>query len=101
VKPVAPHPEAEEEFHAAVDSYEAQSEGLGVKFREAIERAVERIRGQPNFFPMYEDTPCRECPVNRFPFAVYYMEREDIIWVVAFAHQRRKSGYWLNRLQRS
>ena len=100
MKPIAPHPEAEEEFHAAVDYYEDQSEGLGAKFREAIERAVKRIRSQPNFFPMFDGTPCRECPVNRFPFVVYYIERDAFIWVVAFANQRRKPGYWLSRLQR-
>ena len=101
MKPIAPHPEAEEEFHAAVDYYEEQSEGLGASYRQEIERAVEKIRSQPNFYPLYEDTPCRECPVNRFPFAVYYIERAAFIWVVAFAHLRRKPGYWLNRLRRS
>jgi hypothetical protein len=101
VKPVAPHPEAEEEFHAAVDYYEDRLEGLGATFRGAIEVAVEKIRRQPNFYPLYEDTPCRECPVTRFPYAVYYMERNEFIWVVAFEHLRRKPGYWLYRLRRS
>ncbi|MBO0697535.1 MAG: type II toxin-antitoxin system RelE/ParE family toxin [Zavarzinella sp.] len=101
MKPIVPHPEAEEEFHADVDRYEDESDGLGAKFREAIEQAVEKIRRQPNFYPLYEDTPFRECPVSRFPYAVYYLERDDDIWVVAFANQRRKPGYWLNRRRRS
>jgi toxin ParE1/3/4 len=100
VKPIAPHPEAEEEFHASVDYYEDRSEGLGVRFREAIEQAVEKIRRQPNFYPLYKDTPCRECLVRPFPYAVYYVERDDFIWVAAFANLRRKPGYWLNRLRR-
>jgi len=100
VKPVAPHPEAEAEFHAEVDYYETRQEGLGVRFRSAVEEAIERIRAQPNFFPPYEGSECRECPAKRFPFAVYYVERPAYIWVVAIANQRRRPGYWLNRLRR-
>jgi plasmid stabilization system protein ParE len=99
VKPVAPHPEAEAEFHDAVDYYEERSEGLGVRFREEIEAAVERIAEQPNRYPIYEATPCRQCPVTVFPYAVYYIEEVDRIWIVALAHQRRKPGYWLRRLR--
>jgi hypothetical protein len=51
VKPIAPHAEAEEEFHAHVDFYEDEEEGLGNRFRSAVEEAIERIRTQPNFFP--------------------------------------------------
>jgi hypothetical protein len=100
VKPISPHVEAEEEFNAQVDYYEDQEEGLGERFRSAVEESIERIRTQPNFFPHWEDTVFRECPVKRFPFAVYYVERPTYIWVVAIADQRRRPGYWLIRVRR-
>lgn len=100
MKPIIAHPEADEEFQYEIDYYESQEEGLGARFRAAVEFAAERIRAQPSFFPIYEATPCRECPVRRFPFAIYYLEQPDYIWVVAFANQRRRPGYWLNRLRR-
>lgn len=98
MKPIVPHPDAEAEFHQEVEFYESRQAGLGVRFRSSIEAAVQRIREQPNFYPRYEDTECRECPVDTFPHVIYYLEREDYIWVLAFAHQRRKPGYWLRRL---
>jgi len=101
VKPIARHPEAEAEFHAEVDYYEGREEALGDRFRSAVEEAIERIRVQPTFFPLYEDTVFQECPVKRFPFTVYYVERPAYIWVVAIANQRRRPGYWLSRLRRT
>ena len=100
MKSIAPHVEAVEEFNAQVDYYEDQEEGLGERFRSAVEEAIERIRTQPNFFPYWDDTEFRECPVKRFPFAVYYAERPEYIWIVAIANQWRRPGYWLNRLRR-
>ena len=100
MKPVVPHPEAEAEFHHEVDYHEGKTEGAGDSFRIAAEAAIEKIRGQPNFYPRYEDTDCRECPVRGFPHAIYYVEIDDYIWVLAFAQQRKKPGYWKRRLKR-
>lgn len=99
MKPVAPHPEAEVGFDEAVDYYERAQNGLGRRFRASVETAIDRIRQNPKSFPMYEDAPCRECPVSKFPFVVYYIERDTNIWVLAFGNQYRQPGYWLDRLQ--
>jgi hypothetical protein len=44
VKTVSPHPEAEAEFDEAEDFYEDRAPGLGVRFRNAVEHAVQRIQ---------------------------------------------------------
>jgi hypothetical protein len=36
----------------------------------------------------------RRAPLRRFPFGVIYVVMEDIFWVVAVAHARRRPGYW-------
>jgi hypothetical protein len=100
VKPVEAHPEAEEEFHGAVDYYEDQVEGLGRRFREAIKEATARMSENPVTFPLYENTICREVLVHHFPFAVYYVDEPDRNWVIAFANQYRRPGYWLSRLRK-
>jgi hypothetical protein len=39
----------------------------------------------------------RRVPLNRFPYTVVYRETEIEIQIVAFAHNRRKPGYWSSR----
>ena len=36
----------------------------------------------------------------RFPFTIRYLELQDCIWIVAFAHTSRKPGYWKARLRK-
>jgi hypothetical protein len=99
VKPIEAHPEATEEFHEAVKYYERKREGLGVEFRGEISGAIQRLREQPQSYPIYEDTECREVEVWRFPFVVYFVDEPDRIWVIAFANQYRRPGYWRKRLR--
>ena len=101
MKPIVPHPDAFSEFHRDEDYYESRTAGAGVAYREAIERSIEKIRDQPSFYPYWESTDCRECPVRGYPYAIYYMGFEDYIWIVAFANQRRRPGYWTKRLRTS
>jgi toxin ParE1/3/4 len=99
MKPVAYHPEAEEELDAAVDIYEAQRQGRGVKFRQAVVRAESDIQSAPKASPKYKRTRCREYIVRRFPYAIYSVEHRRSIEVIAVAHGRRKPGYWHRRLK--
>lgn len=43
----------------------------------------------------------RECAVNGldvFPYGIVYFVRDDEVLVVAYAHERRRPGYWRERL---
>jgi toxin ParE1/3/4 len=99
MKPIGYHPEAERELDDAIDVYESQREGRGVKFRRAVERAESDIQRAPKASPKYKRTRCREYIVRRFPYAVYYEELDDFITIIAVAHGKRRSGYWLKRLK--
>ena len=44
------------------------------------------------------DLPVRRAPVTRFPFHVVYIDRDDVIRVLAFAHDRRSPDYWRSRV---
>lgn len=37
----------------------------------------------------------RRLTLRRFPFSLVYLVEADVIQVIAFAHQRRKPGYWM------
>jgi plasmid stabilization system protein ParE len=45
------HPEAEAEFVAAVDWYEARSTGLGADFAVEIHAAIQRAAAMPEAWP--------------------------------------------------
>jgi plasmid stabilization system protein ParE len=97
MKPMMLHADAEAELRDAMAYYEARKEGLGGDFRKEIEAALGRIAANPLRFAEYRIKGIRECPVKRFPYALYYRELSDSIWVAAVAHQKRRPGYWSRR----
>lgn len=95
--------QAEEELFEAEDWYESQKEGLGPAFRSAIDEAMGLLVENPvpatAAMPSDSPTELRRVFVKRFPFSVVFMERGDELWILAFAHHRRRPGYWRDRLK--
>ncbi|AMV24287.1 hypothetical protein VT84_07815 [Gemmata sp. SH-PL17] len=98
MKPVILHPEAETEIEDAADFYESRRTGYGERFRAEIEAALTQIGNVPTMFALHKGGPARRRLLNRFPFAVYFIERDAAAHVIAVVNQRRKPGYWLDRL---
>lgn len=99
---VVVEPEAERELLAARDWYAKRREGLGRVFVEAADEAVKRIAAWPNASTPVPGLPvdlgARRVFLKRFPYAVVFIELGDVLSIVAFAHQRRRPGYWLARV---
>jgi plasmid stabilization system protein ParE len=38
--------------------------------------------------------------VRRYPYLIVYVVRDPQVVIIAIAHQRRRPGYWLSRMQR-
>lgn len=97
-------PEASAELEDAAVWYESRRLGLGVDFVEAVDLALEQIARWPHIgrrvVGLPNDVPARQCPLNRFPYHVIYMEWEGVIRVLAFAHDSRRPGYWFSRIDR-
>jgi plasmid stabilization system protein ParE len=94
-------PEADQELEEAALRYEEERPGLGQKFLDAVAASVERVRRFPQagttvpFVPL--DLPARRVSVKGFPYHVVYLTTADLIRVLAFAHYRRRPGYWFDR----
>jgi toxin ParE1/3/4 len=98
MKRIIVHSEAELELWQAVEYYEIRSVGLGLDFEQEIRRALLDIQEAPDRWPTRKyRTRCRL--LHRFPYAIYYLELQDIIWVVAVTHTRRRPYYWRKRLK--
>lgn len=97
-------PEAEDELEAALAWYEERVAGLGLRLVLAVDDAVARIAALPQ--------ACSEVPrvkarvvvrrarVSGFPYSVAFVQLENEVRVIAIAHDKRKPGYWLERLDR-
>jgi hypothetical protein len=90
--------EAEVELWEAVEFYESRSAGLGLDFEREIKTALELVQQSPNRWPIHRDGT-RRYLIHRFPYFVVYVLHKDRVWVIAFAHCRRRPGYWSGRAQ--
>lgn len=90
--------EAREEFWEAALYYESREIGLGLRFRNEVAHAVQKILADPLLWREHEGGFRRvNCPV--FPYYLTYIIRGEKIVIVAVAHGHRKPGYWKDRLR--
>jgi hypothetical protein len=92
--------EAEVELWEAVEFYEHRCAGLGLDFEQEVKAALELIGQSPERWPVRTDGT-RRYLTHRFPYFVVYVLHEDHVWVIAFAHCRRRPGYWSERARRA
>ena len=91
------HPEADEEFAAAVRYYSEISPELGVRFYREMERLLREACAAPERFWKF-DPPARRHLSRDFPYAIIFLEKPEYIWIVAVMHLKRRPGYWRGRL---
>ena len=88
--------EAEREFAEDALEYELQRSGRGVRFTNAVEGALEMIAKLPRSGVPYK-LGYRKRVVIGFPYAIFYREYDDFVWVAAIYHGHRKPDGWLDR----
>jgi plasmid stabilization system protein ParE len=88
---------ANSELIDACDWYEQQQAGLGARFRNDVREATLRIARSPQLFPI-EREDVRRYVMNRFPYALRYVLRDEEVWVMAVSHQHRRPDYWVERI---
>lgn len=92
------HPIADQELTEAGRFYEGRAEGLGSRFLDAAERAVQLLEVHPELGrPLSKSI--RGLPVPQFPYTVVYRIESDRLFVVAVAHFRRRPKYWTGRVR--
>lgn len=84
------------EFDEAGDWYEKECLGLGMEFMAEIHLLLQRIATTPEQFPMlYRDV--RKAVARRFPYCIYFRERDQKIVVLAVFHSARNPAVWQQR----
>lgn len=98
VKPVEFHPDAAAEARTAAARYESIQTGVAAHFQAELDAALARIQGNPLMYAA-EAGAIRVCPLQRFPYSVFYEDLPDRIWIAAVGHHSRRPGYWAHRHQ--
>ena len=89
---------ASDEFSEAVRWYEARRPGLGGEFVDAVAAILSRIESNSEIgTSLSADGQTRRALVARFPYQVVYRLRPTEMVIVAFAHLKRRPGYWTTR----
>ena len=91
------HPDAKQEFRAAVQWHESNKPGLGTEFRQEIEAAISRILADPESF-VHVESDVQFVSVHRFPYGIFYRSRPERIVIVAVMHLHREPDYWKSRI---
>ena len=94
--PLRIFPRAEADLASAFDHYEDQEAGLGFDFLRAFETALLMLRRHPSAAPKVAAT-VRRVMLRRFPYGVFYDERDGTVRVLAVLHARRNPGIWPGR----
>ena len=65
-------------------------------FTDAVLLVLDRIRQQPDFFPVVKKD-VRQAIVAKYPYCVYYREDDQTILVTSIFHTSRNPAIWRRR----
>ena len=88
--------QAHREFSDAVRYYDSQEPGLGQRFEDEIERAIQWLSTNPEACALGRGI-YRRMNLRVFPYYIPYVIREQTVWVVAIAQSQRRPEYWIRR----
>ena len=88
--------QAFEELNDAIEYYEEQQAGLGLKLKDEVDLHVRWISDNAAV-PRIRKGGYRRVNLKTFPYYIAYIIREDTVWILAVAHGHRQPRYWINR----
>ncbi|MGL6096721.1 MAG: type II toxin-antitoxin system RelE/ParE family toxin [Fimbriiglobus sp.] len=96
------HSEAREELDAAVEFLDDRGPALGDDLMSAWHAGLEAVAADPRRYAIADDSPdgadVRCYTITRFHYRLLYLVEGHTLTVLAFAHARRRPGYWADRL---
>ncbi|MEW6234472.1 MAG: type II toxin-antitoxin system RelE/ParE family toxin [Candidatus Omnitrophota bacterium] len=101
MKPFIYHEEALQEIGQSARYYAEQRTSFGEEFKQAILDAEDIITRNPRIgVPIsYTASAIRKFHLKRFPYSIFYYEYPDYIFIISIEHDRRRPGYWMDRIE--
>ena len=90
-------PEAEADVAAAADWYRMREAALEPRFLAALGECLTHVREAPEAHPRVHGR-IRRALLRRFPYAVFFLEGERSVLVLACFHAARDPQAWRRRI---
>ena len=90
--------EAASEIEATAHWYEENRPGLGSEFIMSLEAVLASIRRTPQLYAKTHRSDVRRALIKRFPYGLFFREKEGWIEVVSVFHLRRNPNSLKQRL---
>jgi hypothetical protein len=84
------------EYQDAIEFYELEVQGLGLRFKEEVKRALRNLIKFPDMGSI-EKADIRRCILHKFPYKILYSNEGELLYIIAIAHMHREPNYWINR----
>jgi hypothetical protein len=95
VKSISYRPHVWPDILAAGKWYERAQPGLGGDFVDEVEQFFDKIRNSSPQFPLvWPKYLVQRCLLDRFPYAIYFIEHSGNITVIAVVHSKRAAREW-------
>ena len=91
------HPEARIDLKEGKAFYRSRSPLAAIAFAQEVDAALSRIAEAPLRYPAGEHGTREHVLPWRFPYTIVYRMRDNMVVIVAIAHQSREPGYWHDR----
>lgn len=98
IKNVSFNEEAKAEYYKSVKYYKEIDVQLSEEFYDAVQEAILDIKQFPDSGHSYLHNT-RRVLLDRFPFAIIYKRKDDLIAILAIHHTKRKPSYWEKRIK--
>ena len=92
-------PDAKADIRSVIEWYYRADPNLAFRFDKETLTTLDYIRDFPSRFRIMNGT-IRQARLKRFPYAIYYGLKSDLVMVVAVVHQRRSDAIWKLRGRR-
>jgi plasmid stabilization system protein ParE len=97
IRPIRTAKPASEKITAAVRWYERQRPGLGGEFFDAVVGTINQVSETTEAGSGFGGLDARRMLVAKFPYQIVYRISVDEIRILAFAHLKRRPGFWRHR----
>lgn len=89
-------PAAENDILDALRWYALQRPGLDDDFLLSLEAEISLVKRNPFIYAVLHKQ-IRRALIARFPYAIYYLIKENHIVIIAVVHQKRRPAIWKKR----
>jgi toxin ParE2 len=103
LKPLNVLEPAEAEYREILSWYRERNVRVAARFAVETGKTLAMIERFPQIgsrVPGINDRDVRRMSIHTFPYQIVFVELPDRLDVVAFAHDRRRPTYFLNRIRR-